>query len=115
MEEEAAQKKVDILQKALRHHPDSEEIVLRLITATQAFQEEEEVHRRWQVKDIECGFKAPPSYQSTDFNEAMYASGRNIFRNVGGRGTRPEECTSSQHKSQNRRIRCFLNFWKFIW
>lgn len=45
-----AQKKVDILQKALKHHPGSQEVVLRLITASQVFQEEDEVHRRWQVK-----------------------------------------------------------------
>ena len=49
IEQEAAQKKVDILQKALRHHPDSEEIVLRLVTASQVFLEEADMQQRWQV------------------------------------------------------------------
>ena len=49
MEQEAAQKKVDILQKALRHHPGSEEVVLRLVKASQVFLEEADMQRRWQV------------------------------------------------------------------
>ncbi len=49
LERDAAEKKVDILQKALRHHPQSPEILLHLIQAAQAFQEDDEIRKRWQA------------------------------------------------------------------
>ena len=49
LERDAAEKKVDILQKALRHHSSSPEILLHLIQAAQVFQEDDEIRKRWQV------------------------------------------------------------------
>ena len=49
LERDAAEKKVDILQKALRHHPQSPEILLHLIQAAEVFQEDDEIQKRWQV------------------------------------------------------------------
>lgn len=49
LERDAAEKKVDILQKALRHHPGSSEVLRGLIAAAQQFQGEDEIRRRWQV------------------------------------------------------------------
>lgn len=49
LERDAAEKKVDILQKALRQHPNSSDIILQLISAAQIFQEDDEIRKRWQV------------------------------------------------------------------
>lgn len=49
LQRELAEKKVDILQKALRHHPSSDTLVLNLMAAIMHYQETDAIQKRWQV------------------------------------------------------------------
>ena len=49
LQRDCAEKQIDILQKALRHHPGSDEILLPLLRASKLLQDDAEMKLRWQV------------------------------------------------------------------